>query len=231
MTERIKGITRSPKDNSKVLIWKNDSGEVIPAYACVKLDSFNDAGGYYLGKKPDGDGSLHFVNGPYEVAVAAYSESSLWTESRLGKTDALFGETVGPTDGSWLMTTTGSGWTVFSNPVSGVGALIRDGGGGGGTHQIEFTSIEAICDPYTGVVTNLVATVDWYSLSCTARPPGMDSYDHVEIYPTCDAFEMYTTDFLMTAKGKATWMFPWGGVGVCEPQWRCDFICGSPECA
>jgi hypothetical protein len=108
-------------------------------------------------------------------------------------------------------------------------AVRFSGGSGGGTHQIEFTAVDAICDQDTGEVTMLIATVDWYSPGCTARPPGMDSYDQVEIYPACDAFQMYTTDFLMTASGKATWMYPWSGV-YCVPQWRADFICGSPEC-
>lgn len=130
MTDRIKAPGRSPIDNSKVMKWKNLSGEEIPAYGVVKLQSYVAADDYFEAVKPDGEGALHFVNGPVAVAVDAFGGSQMWDVSRIGKTSGAFGEVVGPVDGSWEMTTEGTGWVVFSTPGDGVAALLKDGGGG-----------------------------------------------------------------------------------------------------
>jgi hypothetical protein len=129
MTDRIKAPGRSPFDNSRVMKWKNVSGEEIPAYGVVKLQDYIEADDYFEAVKPDGEGALHFVNGPVAVAVDAYGGSQTWDLSRIGKTNGTFGDVVGPVSGSWEMTTEGTGFVVFSTPADGVAALLKDGGG------------------------------------------------------------------------------------------------------
>lgn len=123
MTSNFEGNNRSPRDLTNVIIWKNVSGETIPAFACIKITARN-AGGYYEADKPDGSGSLHFFNGPVAVANNAYGESPIWNQPVLGQTDGTFGVTVGPVADSWSMTTAGDGYAVFSTPSSSVAAII-----------------------------------------------------------------------------------------------------------
>jgi hypothetical protein len=101
----------------------------------VKLRDYVAADDYFEAVKPDGEGTLHFVNGPVPVLANAYGGSMTWDLSRLGLTDGAFGETVGPTADSWQMTTGGTGWTVFSVPEDGLAALLRDGGSGTVIHD------------------------------------------------------------------------------------------------
>jgi len=148
MTDRIKGPGRSPFDNSKVMKWKNVSGEEIPAYGVVKLQDYIEADDYFEAVKPDGEGALHFVNGPVAVAADAFGGSQMWDVSRIGKTSGTFGEVVGPVDGSWEMTTEGTGWVVFSTPADGVAALLKDGGGSSDIRD-GIVSINHGCGLYT----------------------------------------------------------------------------------
>ena len=128
--DRFTGPLDAPRSIPDAMKWKNTSGESIPAYGVVKLDSYDDAGDFFNAVKPDGEGDLHFVNGPVAVAVNAYGGSQLWNHSRIGKTSSTtFGEVVGPVDSSWEMQPTGIGWNVFSNPAGGVAALVKAGGG------------------------------------------------------------------------------------------------------
>lgn len=133
MTDRLSNDTNRDKINQTGLLrWKNMSGETIPAYACVKLSSFDNTGRYYNAVKPDGEGSLHFFNGGIAIANNKYGESFIWGQSSVfGKTSGTFGQTVGPVSGSWEMTTAGTGYTVFSNVSSGAAAILRDGSGSG----------------------------------------------------------------------------------------------------
>lgn len=137
------GIGRAPRDSTPVLRWKNDSGETIPAFGAIKLQSYDAALDQFSAVKPDGSGKLHFVNGPKTVASGGYGESHLWHRSHIALTDGAFGDTVGPVDGSWEMTTAGEGFIVFSEPAGGVAAILRDGGGGTPGQIISFQIISS----------------------------------------------------------------------------------------
>jgi hypothetical protein len=247
MTDRIRGPGRSPRDSSRGLIWKNLSGETIPPYACVKLRAYVAADDYFEAVKPDGDGSLHFVNGPVPVLANAYGGSMTWDISRLGLTDGAFGETVGPTADSWEMTTGGTGWTVFSVPENGFAALLRDGGsGGGGAHWIEFTVVDVYCpgdndyDDDIGKGRLYVdAEVNWYTGGCSTDPPGYNSYfGLVRIFDSCRGiFKFFTRDQLLgesppyiePMSGDAVYLYPFGA-DDCVPEWHVKAVCGVPSC-
>jgi hypothetical protein len=231
MTDRIKGPGRSPFDNSRVMKWKNVSGEEIPAYGVVKLQDYIEADDYFEAVKPDGEGALHFVNGPVAVANDAFGGSQMWDVSRIGKTSGAFGDVVGPVAGSWEMTTEGTGFVVFSTPddYAGTAALLKDGGGSGGGHTIWFTISDVLC-PETDYVseTTLVVTATWYNLICTGTPPGAEYGGDYYVYDICNYLSGLTPQDLVGTTGRATYMYPL--TGACTPKWIIDDLCAQPEC-
>lgn len=230
MIDRIKAQGRSPIDNSRVMKWKNVSGEEIPAYGVVKLRAYVEADDYFEAVKPDGEGNLHFVNGPVAVANDAFGGSQMWDVSRIGKTSGVFDDVVGPVDGSWEMTTEGTGWVVFSTPDGGVAALLKDGGGGGGGgHTIWFTIAEVLC-PETDYVdeTTLVAEAEWYTGGCDKVPPGANDDGTYDVYDICNYLDGLAPTDLVGTKGRATYHYPL--TGYCEPRWLIDDLCAQPQC-
>ena len=234
MTDRISSDSRNVINQTGLMRWKNTSGETIPAYACVKLDSFDTAGGYYNAVKPDGDGNLHFFNGGVTVAANKFGESFIWgTSSVLGLTTGVFNEIVGPTADSWEMTTSGSGFVVFSNPsVAGIAAILKEGGGGGGGSQrIWFVIREVECDIYTGAKTLYVEVKEYTGGNCTSLVPGEDPYmGLVTVEDFCSTLSFFTAEQLLDGTGSATYFWPRGS-GYCLPRWLVDDICVVPECA
>ena len=230
MIDRIKGQGRSPIDNSRVMKWKNVSGEEIPAYGVVKLQDYVADDDYFEAVKPDGDGSLHFVNGPVAIASNAFGESQMWDISRIGKASGMFGEVVGPVADSWEMTTEGTGFIVFSTPddYAGTAALLKDGGSGGG-QSIWFTIDEVLCPGVDDVEEEtLVVTAEWYTGGCSKTPPGANYGGTYNVYGYCSGFNGLTPTELEGTKGKATYACPLSG--YCEPRWLLDFLCGLPQC-
>lgn len=210
--------------------WKNVSGEEIPAYGVVKLNSYVEADDYFEAVKPDGEGSLHFVNGPVAVANNAFGGSQMWDVSRIGKTSGAFGEVVGPVDGSWEMTTDGTGFVVFSTPDGGVAAILQVGGGGTGTHEIWFRIVSVECVSPTETILTVEPT--WYTGGCDTDIPGQDPYTgYITVEDVCSILRFYTAEWLGSGDvvGRATYMYPRSG--YCTATWLVDTICGIPDCA
>jgi len=232
--DRFAGPARSPFNLSSVMKWKNTSGESIPAYACVKLDSYDAAGDFFNAIKPDGSGDLHFVNGPVAVAVNKYGGSQLWNQSRIGLTSSVtFGAVVGPVADSWEMEESGSGFVVFSEPSGGEAAILQVGGGsGGGTHEIWFTIISVECPSPTETILTVLPT---YYTGCSGDIPGADPYTcYCIVEDVCSILSYYTKEDLVGRVGRATYMYPYscGVAADCNAGlWLVDTICGSPECA
>lgn len=134
MTDRHSGNERAPRDISEHFSWLNVSGETIPAYGVVKIILYDSANKWYSVTKPDGAGDLYFVNGPIPVVTGRQGRSSLWNKPRLGLVEAGLGlgDTCGPIDNSWVMSSEGTGWVLFSDPISGVAALVKEGSGAEG---------------------------------------------------------------------------------------------------
>lgn len=211
--------------------WKNLSGEIVPAYGVVKLRAYNTTGKYYEAVKPDGDGSLHYLSGPVDVAADAYGESAMWNTSILGLTPAAFGVTVGPVADSWEMSEEGSGFVVFSEPDDGVAAILQVGGGGGGGNSFWFTIDSVLCPETHGVSERtLVVTPFKYTVGCTNIPPGANYDGTYDVFDICNYMSGLTDDDLVGTVGRATYMYPISDGGYCEPEWIIDDLCAQPEC-
>lgn len=123
-----------PRDQSERLAWLNSSGETIPAFACVKLFSYDDATNQFQADKPDGSPGLYYANGPATVATDKYSGSGMWNLPRrclLDDDTYEVGDEVGPVSGQWGMGSDGSGWLVLRPPNADKEAVVQVMGGGG----------------------------------------------------------------------------------------------------
>lgn len=134
MTERNRqDSSRFKADLQDFFAFRNDSGEAIPAYGCIKILSYDAANDMYTVDKPDGAEGLYFVNGPVPVAASKKGRGTLWARAQIGLVDdGALGDEVGPVNDSWEMATTSSigGFRIFNNPVSGRAVLLQVGGGG-----------------------------------------------------------------------------------------------------
>lgn len=110
---------------------KNTSGEIIPPYACMELDYSLESGKsaleidnstlVVLVKKPTADNlgspERFLINGPMAIAIDGFGSAY-----KLPIMQALMdiatppspGDTVGPSQDSWLLASSGSGWKVKS---------------------------------------------------------------------------------------------------------------------
>lgn len=233
MTDAIRhfGPKREVVDKTGVFRWRNTSGETVPAFGCIKLSEYNSEGDYFNAVKPDGDGNLHFFNGPIPVAANAYGEARIWgAASVLGKTTAAFGKVVGPVADSWDMTTNGTGFVVFSEPSGGIAAILKEGGGGSESGHIWFEIESVICNDDNSKT--LFVTPTWFSGGCDKEIPGTDEYGQLAVEDPCSILEYYTAEWLESGGvvGRATYMFP-RDASYCDAKWLVDQICGQPECA
>jgi hypothetical protein len=122
--------SRGDVDLSDVVPWLNVSGESIPAHAVIQLRT-NFASGLSQASKPDSSSGIFFTNGPASVGVDGKGESLLWNRPRrvmVNETLAV-GDEVGPVEGSWEMTTGGSGFRVIHQDDSGIATVLSVGGG------------------------------------------------------------------------------------------------------
>lgn len=231
MTDRTAGQHRTQTSLSDTLRWTNTTAESIPPYGVIQLKA-NYASGYNQASKPNGSTGVFFANGAVAVAAGKKGESLLWNQPRLVKVSGTpaVGDQVGPTDGSWEMSDSGTGFYVIHQPVDGVAAVVQVGGGGSDVFNIEFIIEEVVCNEDNSMT--LVATPTWVTGGCSASLPGLDSYGNLEVEDPCSILTFYTADWLVGKKGTATYRYPYGETsGYCEGQWRVDMICGQPECA
>lgn len=208
--------------------WKNLSGEIVPAYGVVKLRAYNSTGKYYEAVKPDGDGSLHYLSGPVEVAVDEYGESSLWNEPSLGLTFASLGTTVGPVADSWAMSEEGTGFVVFGPETDGIAAIIQLGGGGGVGLTMWFTIEGVLCPGVDYVDQETLVVSPIYREGSCAVPPGANYDGTYDVIDICNYLHGLTESDLLGTIGRATYMYPLSG--YCNPVWIIDDLCAQPEC-
>ncbi len=118
MIDRFSSFQRTPVDLREKIIFKNVSGESLPAYGVFRVDAFVSP--YYEAKKPDGSVAMHFINGPVAVANNAFGEAPLWHyPAEVLTDDALFGKVIGPERDTWKMNQCSDGWIAINSPASG----------------------------------------------------------------------------------------------------------------
>lgn len=228
MTDRHQARKRFIVDASHEFRWVNSSEETVPAFGVVKLSAWTAAKRYFGVIKPDGEDGLYYTNGPVDTLTGKHGQSNHWRTPQLCLISGSpsVGDEVGPTDGSWAMSSSGSGYRVFIPPTGGVGAVLPIGSGGGSGSRIKFEIIDAFCpDDYTNVVT---IDVQWthHNIDCS-EPPGVDPYTGlIKVYDSC-ILSFFNIDDLPGLEGSATYFYP---RETCEPLWIIDHICGQPEC-
>ena len=150
MTNRYSPPNRSMIDQEIIVPWVNASGKEIPAFGVVQLR--RPFATTSKADKPNGTSGLFFVNGPVLVGsdADATGESFLWDKPRrvLLSSDAVVGDEVGPTSGSWEMSSGGTGWRVLRQAIEGVGVVVMTGGGGSDISD-GIVSIKHGCGWYT----------------------------------------------------------------------------------
>lgn len=109
-------------DNLYPLDFHNNSGEEIPAHACIKVGS-TSTDVMIEAEKPDGNGSsgIYYINGPTIVAIGGYGSCT-----NFGPVVALnnsvaptTGDAWGPTSGQWYLTAGNVGFKVLGGSSGG----------------------------------------------------------------------------------------------------------------
>lgn len=140
MAQRTGQIDRrdDSRRNEFPLTFKNGSAETVPAFGIMQVDTVAgvpiDQARLVTIKKPDSTTGQYLVNGPLAVRAGKQGRCRLngpMTMAYTGSAPAL-GDTVGPSSGSWLVSTAGSGYDVLGGAENGV-VLCNNTGGGGGT--------------------------------------------------------------------------------------------------
>ena len=218
---------------------KNDSGEIIPAFACMRITGVEDIGGQTCIKveKPTSTDGEFLFNSQFAIAVPATGELGVGWAYRhgvvtmLGDVPTEPGAAFGPIVGSWEIEEGGDKFVVFGRHDFSDRALVGrfNGGGSGGTHEIWFEVLSVTCEA-DGRKVLYCEPID-YTGSCTGRIPGADEYGNVEVTAKCDGLDPYPVEWLEAGGrvGRATWFFP-RGAEYCEARWLLDKICGSPQC-
>lgn len=217
---------------------KNDSGEVIPAFACMRITGVEDVGGQTCIKveKPTSTEGEFLFNSQYSIAVPATGEQGVGWAYRHGVVTMLGdeptepGATFGPIVGSWEIEEGGDQFVVFGRHDFSERALVgRFAGGSGGGHTIWFTIEEVLCpDGYEVTEKTLVVTADWYTGGCSKTPPGANYDGTYNVYDLCNYLLDQVDAELPGTVGRATYHYPL--TGDCEPRWIIDDLCHRPEC-
>lgn len=217
---------------------KNDSGEIIPAFACMRITGVEDIGGQtcITVEKPTSTDGAFLFNSQFAIAVPATGELGVGWAYRHGVVTMLGdeptepGAAFGPIVGSWEIEEGGDKFVVFGRHDFSERALVgRFSGVGSGTHEIWFTIESVVCNEDDSKT--LFVTATYYTGGCTRSIPGEDEYGRIQVEDPCSILSFYTQAFLESGvAGRATYMYPRGD-GYCEPVWLVDAICGQPECA
>jgi len=135
MSAQYPGKKNDSMEDRYPIIIKNESGEEIPALSIAKL---KDATGIPINKaqrvtveKPTGSGQ-HIFTWPFKIASGKEGRGRLASPMPVnfdGSAPAA-GATVGPTSGSWKVSTSGSGYFAVGGAEDGVVLVLNPGGGG-----------------------------------------------------------------------------------------------------
>lgn len=152
MTQGIGGPSYpgSPPQSIRWLPFRNDAGETIPPFACMRVTGATTANGQrvYTVAKPNGSGTVHMINGPTQVTVAQLYGSGTFDMPATafynsGSGTPAFEEFWGPKSGQWSLEKGYSGYRI-----------IGDNLGSGSTAR---TVVDRI-DPYARFIASITGT-------------------------------------------------------------------------
>jgi hypothetical protein len=224
---------------------KNVSGEVIPAFACMRITGVEEVAGQtcITVEKPTAtDGSFLF-NSHFEIAVPAGSEQGVGWAFRHGVVTMLGDEPTepgalfGPIVGSWEIEEGGDKFEVFGRHDFSERALVgRFAGGGTATHTMWFTIQEVVCpDGYEVMQKFLKVVPIYYTGRCGQVPPGQEYDGTWHVYDICQYLGDQVDEELPGTIGRATYMYPYTAddydAPPCIPVWIIDDLCHQPECS
>lgn len=124
----------APKPNRYNVPIHNASGEEIPAYAVVEVDSVSNFGEdtlYEVKKPTTGATERYLINSPASVPVGGYgAATNQYPVDALVDGSPTIGDEIGPSSSSWELGT-GTRFTYLGGLVDGVGRVMALGAGGG----------------------------------------------------------------------------------------------------
>ena len=216
---------------------RNDSGEQIPAYACMQVTGTAEVGSVTVVTvtKPTTTDGTYLFNCQYLIAIGANGWAFRFgVVIMLGIAPSEAGALYGPIVGDWKIEEGGSLVEVYGphNADAYFGLIGRFAGGtGGGSQRIWFVIREVECDIYTGAKILFVEVKEYTGGNCTSLVPGEDPYTGlVTVEDFCSTLSFFTAEQLLDGTGSATYFWPRGD-GYCIPRWLVDDICVVPECA
>lgn len=213
---RFLGDSRTAGDLSEQMKWKNLSGETIPAYACIKLTTYDNSQRRYGAIKPDGGRGIYVFNGAADVPNNSYGGSYRPGVPRpallqSGETFTV-GEQLTATEDEWYLSSGEGDYFVMSDVVDDVATVLWSPSGGSASYHIVFQVVSH--DPETRTAIGQIEA-NW--------PPGPvpDSYLEDTVVDLCDMmgcfFNVPSSSSLTGRFGTATYMHP-RVVTVCEPN-------------
>lgn len=216
------------KQNLDSLIrWKNNSGETVPPFGVVEVESYVALTNTYVVRKPTSSGKLWYANGPVPVADQAYGASYLWhlPQQVLCSADPDPGDGLSPEADSWELTT-GSEFRFLAwiDEDGGIASAIGNGGGSdGGSLIIHFDITEVDCNDSGDW---LVSITD-YTGSCEGEIPGADPYTgEYYVRPACGS---PFTDEELEASGSGSAVYTYNRE-TCERYWKEITHCARTGC-
>lgn len=138
-------LSHLPREILRPVTWLNDSGETVPRFGMVEVESYSEADREYTIVKPRLNfevpaisGPLYFCNGEEEVgpylrgASDGFDDGPQHVLVDMESSSKPVGTTVGPVAGSWYVGVIGTGFQLSHppDPANGlnpdVGSIIRD---------------------------------------------------------------------------------------------------------
>ena len=211
-----------PSDELTEIRWvscKNDSGEIVPAGAVMRVSGYEADTNSIKVAKPNADGQTDVcINGPTPIAVDGYGNCTFDLESGPGTVaydtadgTPAFDETWGAENGSWKLNSSKGGFRVFGKPTGATGLVIANKS----KSSFSGAAIQRCMTSLSGVETLIPFGNTYYNTDNYLSPP-LDRFyiDKVGIYRFS-----YTISF--SGSGSATALAP------NRLQTRIDVLSGS----
>ena len=116
---------------SQPIVWLNNSGEPVPPFGMVEVESYDSTNLEWKIRKPTNMGMLYFCNGPIEVPNEYRGASRGFDTGpqkvRVNLLSEEVGTTIGPVAGTWYPGREGTGFQLVNDVDENyMGSIIRD---------------------------------------------------------------------------------------------------------